>query len=156
MNPVPITPAHLNWPSTIGNLLLNYGTLDFLVFCFLRDQLSPEEFAKVRDWHLKDRLRRIAQHLQEVKCPAEQQNEFAQLARRLEPIRELRNHIAHGHMYFRIDEETKQLTVTVFRAKDLDTGWTPDAKHVELPELLAGLKTLNELIESFQSIAGFK
>ena len=156
MNPVPIVSARLDWPSAVGNFLLNYGTLDFLVFCFLKDHLPPEEFAKVKDWHFKDRLGRIAQHLQEAKCPAEQQNEFAQLFRRLEPIRELRNHIAHGHMYFRIDEETRQPTVTVFRAKDLDTGWTPDAKHVEFPELLAALKTLTELIESFQSLAGFK
>lgn len=156
MNPVPIEPARLDWPSAIGNFLLNYGTLDFLVFCFLKDHLSPEEFAKVRNWHLKDRLRRIAQHLQEAKCSIEQQNEFAHLAGRLEPIRELRNHIAHGHMYFRFDEETRQPTVTVFRAKDVDTGWTPDAKHVEFPELLTGLETLNELIEGFQRVAGFK
>ncbi len=153
---VPITPARLDWPSAIGNLLLNYGTLDFLVFCFLKDHLSPEEFARVKNWHFKDRLSRIAQHLLEAKCPAGQQNEFDQLLRRLEPIRDLRNHIAHGHMYFRIDEETKKPKVTVLRAKDLDTGCNPDTKHVEFSELLTGLKTLNDLAEDFQRIAGFK
>lgn len=156
INPDLIMPARLDWPSAIGNLLLNYGTLDFLVFCFLKDHLSAEEFAKVRDWHFKDRLGRIAQHLQEAKCPVEQQNQFAELVRQLEPIRELRNHIAHGHMYLRIDEETRQLTATVFQAKDLGLGWTPDANHVEFPELLADLNTLNELIQSFQNLAGFK
>src|SRR5205085_9794035 len=98
MNLVPIVPARLDWPSTIGNFLLNFGTLDFLVFCFLKDHLSVEEFAKVKGWHFKDRLDRITQHMQEAKNPVEQQQEFAQLVTRLMPLRELRNHIAHGHL----------------------------------------------------------
>jgi hypothetical protein len=155
MNPVPIIPARLDWPSAIGNFLLNYGTLDYFVFCFLKDHLSVEEFAKVKEWHLKNRLDRIAQHLQEKTFPAEQQKEFAQLVTRLEPIRELRNHIAHGHMYCRIDEVTKQLAVTLFKAKDVDTGFEPGAKHVEFPELLTALSTLRELTEGFERLAGF-
>ncbi len=153
---VPIVPSRLDWPSTIGSFLLNYGTLDYFVFCFLKDHLAPEEFDKVKEWHFKDRLERIIQYLQEAKFPAEQQRDFTQLVARLEPIRELRNHIAHGHMYFRVDEKTQKPTVTLFMAKDLDTGWMPDAKHVEFPELLAALKTLNELIEKFQWLAGFQ
>ncbi len=156
MNPVPILPDRLDWSSAIGNFLLNYGTLDYLVFCFLKDHLSSEEFAKLKEWHLKNRLDRIAQHMQEANFPADQQQQFARLVTRLEPIRELRNHIAHGHMYVRIDEQTQKPTVTVFRAKDLDTGFLPDAKHVEFPELLAALNMLTELIEDFQCLAGFK
>lgn len=152
MKHVPIAPSRLDWPSAIGNFLLNFGTLDFFVFCFLKDHLSPEEFAKLKDWHLNDRLRRIAQQLKEAKYPDEKQKEFAELFMRLEPIRELRNHIAHGHMYSRFDEETNEIKVSVFKAKDLDTGWTPGAKHVEFSELLEGLKMLDELIERFQSI----
>ena len=101
-------------------------------------------------------MRRMGQHMQEAKFSEEQQKDFAQLVNRLEPIRELRNHIAHGHMYCRIDDQSHKPTVTVFKAKDLDTGWMPDAKHVEFPELLAALKELNELIEGFQNLAGFK
>jgi hypothetical protein len=43
----------------------------------------------------------------------------------------------------------------LFKAKNLDTGWIPDAKHVEFPELLAALKALTELNEGFQRLAGF-
>ena len=156
MNPVPILPARLDWPSAIGNFLLNFGTLDYFVFCFLKDHLSVDEFDKVKEWHFKDRIDRVGQHMQEAKFPAEQQREFAELVTRLEPIRELRNHIAHGHMLWRLDEKTKQPTVTVFKAKDLDTGSMPDAKHVEFAELLAALKTLTGLIEDFQRLAGFQ
>jgi hypothetical protein len=156
MSTVPILPARLDWPSTIGNFLLNFGTLDYFVFCFLKDHLSVEEFAKVKEWHLKTRLDRIAQQMQEADFPAEQQKEFAQLVTLLEPIRELRNHIAHGHLYCRIDEVTKQPVVTLFKAKDLDTGFEPNANHIEFPELLAALGVLRELTEGFERLAGFE
>ena len=136
--------------------MLNFGTLDLLVFCFLKDHLPPEEFDKVKECHFKDRLSRINQHMQEAKFPAEQQKNFTQLVTRLDPIREIRNHIAHGHMYFRIDEPTEKPTVTLFKAKDLDTGFLPGAKHLEFSELLTALQTLNELIKEFQLLAGFK
>ena len=119
--------------------MLNWGALELFVFCFLKDHLPPEEFAKVKEWHFKDRLKRLAEHMQEAQFPQQQQKEFAQLVMRLEPIRELRNHIAHGHMYARIDEKTCQSTVTVFKAKDVDTGFDPEAKHVDFAELLLNL-----------------
>ena len=150
------TRAPTNSASAIGNFLLNYGTLDYFVFVYLKDHLSPSEFAAVKEWHFKDRVMKIAQHLKDAGYPAEQQLAFARLLERLEPIRELRNHIAHGHMYFRLDAETLMPTVTLFKAKDLDTGFLPDSNHVEFDELLAALKTLTELIEEFQRLAGFK
>ena len=52
--------------------------------------------------------------------------------------------------------ETQKPTVTVFKAKDLDTGLSPESKHVEFAELQAALGTLNALIEEFQRLAGFK
>lgn len=59
-------------------------------------------------------------------------------------------------MYTRLDPTTCAPTVTVFRAKDVDTGWSPDSRHVEFAELQAGLKTLSDLIEELQTMAGFK
>ena len=156
MSSVPIISDRLDWSSAIGLFLINYGTLDHFVFVFLKDHLATEEFANVKEWHFKDRVARIAQHLEDSKYPAEQQTAFARLRKRLEPVRELRNHIKHGHMYVRLDAQTQKPTVTVFKAKDLDTGLSPDSKHVEFPELQAALGTLDELIEEFQRIAGFK
>ena len=52
--------------------------------------------------------------------------------------------------------ETQEPTVTVFRAKDLDSGFLPDSTHVEFPELLAALSPLNELLKDLDRIAGFK
>jgi hypothetical protein len=156
MNPVPIVPARLDWPSAIGNFLLNFGTLDWHVFGFLKDHLAPEEFAKVREWHFKDRVGRITQLLQQPGFTAEQQNAFAQMLTRMEQVRELRNHIAHGHMHMQFDPKIMQAKVTVFKAKDLDMDSWPDAKHVEFSELLEAMKTLSELIEEFDRLSGFQ
>jgi hypothetical protein len=92
-----ILPARLDWPSAIGNFLLNFGALEYFVFVFLKDGLTPEEFSKVKEWHFKDRLNRIARLLAERRYPAVTQKEFTQLVERIEQLRELRNHIAHGH-----------------------------------------------------------
>jgi len=151
---IPIAPARLDWPSMIGNFLLNYGTLDYLVFVFLKDHLSTREFATGREWHFKDRMERIAQHLKDAKYSAKQQSAFAELAKRLEPIRELRNHVAHGHMYLRM--ESGQPTITVFKAKDLDSGFLPGSKHVKFSELLEAASELTAIIDEFQLLTGFR
>ncbi|MEY4918395.1 MAG: hypothetical protein RL616_2308 [Verrucomicrobiota bacterium] len=149
-------PARLDWPSAIGNFLLNFGTLDYLVFVFLKDHLSSDEFAIVREWHFKDRVTRMGEQLKAANYPADQQATFARLVERLNPIRELRNHIAHGHFYLRFDPETQKPIVSVFKAKDLDTGFLPDSKHLEFTELQAALSTLTELTEGFKRFAGFE
>lgn len=156
IEPLQILPARWDWPSAIGNFILNFGSLDYFVFVFLKDHLPTAEFNKVRDWHLKDRLARIARHLKEENCPAEQQAAFASIVSRLEPLRELRNQIAHGHLMVRFDEESSQPKITVFQGKDLDTALLPAAKHVTFEEILAAFKLLLELCEEFQRFAGFE
>jgi|SRR6266850_1178979 len=153
---VSILPESLDWPSAVGNFVVNFSTLDYLVFVFLKDHLSTNEFAKIQNWHCKDRVNRIAQHLKDAAYPTEQQAEFEQLVERLKPIRDLRNHIAHGYMHNSFDADPKKRKFTLFQAKDLDTEFLPGSKHVEFAELLDALSKLNELIEEFQRLAGFE
>jgi len=54
MNSLPILPERLDWSSAIGLFLINFGTLEYLVFVFLKDHLPPEHFEKVRKLHFKD------------------------------------------------------------------------------------------------------
>ncbi|MDX2079951.1 MAG: hypothetical protein SFU53_04145 [Terrimicrobiaceae bacterium] len=42
--PLQILPARWDWPSAIGNFILNFGSLDYLVFVFLKDHLPAAEF----------------------------------------------------------------------------------------------------------------
>jgi hypothetical protein len=55
-------------------------------------------------------------------------------------------------MYVRLDPATQKPIVTVFKAKDVDTGLLPDSKHVEFAELVSALTTLTGLIEEFRSL----
>ena len=156
MSSAPLLPARLDWPSAIGLFLINYGTLDYSAFVFLKDYLPGDEFARVKERSFKDRVEKIGQLLKDAKYPPDEQIGFARLLKRLQPIRELRNHIAHGHMYLTFDANPERRKLTLFQAKDVDTGLLPESKHVEFPELLAALSTLNELIEEFQSLTGFR
>lgn len=85
MNQVPILPNRLDWPSAIGNFLLNFGTLEYLVFGFLKDHLRPEEFDRVKERHLKDRLNRIEQQLRDEGYPPHEQKAFAVLVEEQKP-----------------------------------------------------------------------
>jgi len=156
MNPVPILPDRLDWPSAIGNFLLNFGTLEYLVFVFLKDHLRPEEFDRVKEYHLKDRLNLIEQQLKQEGHPPHEQRAFAVLVEAIGPIRDLRNRLAHGHLCTRYDVQTKKWSVTVFKAKDVDTGFLPTSKHVEFEDLVTALGRLTELIEELQRFVGFK
>ncbi|HWV98764.1 MAG TPA: hypothetical protein VNZ64_03625 [Candidatus Acidoferrum sp.] len=154
MKSAPILPAQLDWPSAVGSFILNFGTLDHLLFVFLQDHLPPDEFATGKQWHFKDRLSRIAQYLKEAGYPAAKQTAYATLLTFIEPIRALRNHIAHGHLYLRIDPKTQTPALTLFQAKDLDKSLTPDSNHVAFDELLTASETLTRLNEQLQQLCG--
>ncbi|HEX7858993.1 MAG TPA: hypothetical protein VF773_01560 [Verrucomicrobiae bacterium] len=122
-----LLPARLDWPSAIGNFLLNFGSLEWLVSVYLKDRLPAGEFERLRDWHFRDRLTRVAQEFANRSYPAEQQAAFRELVERIESIRELRNHIAHGHMRLGVDSATNLRVVTLSKARDIDMADSPDA-----------------------------
>ena len=155
MSSTPIWSDHSDWPSAIGNFILYYGILDYLVFVFLKDHLSEKDFGSVEELHFHDRVQKVAQLVKEG-YPAEQQITVARLVERLNPVRDLRNHIAHGHLYLRFDAETKKPIVSLLRAKDLDAGALPGTKHLEFEELLGASATLKDLIEELERMCGFK
>src|SRR5688572_599660 len=98
MNSAPIFPARLDWPSTIGHFLLNFGVIDYLIIVYLKDNLEAVEFAKVKERPFNDRVSRISKHLRDNNVSPEHQQEFERMRQRLDPVRALRNHIAHGYL----------------------------------------------------------
>lgn len=125
------------------------------MFVYLKDHLASDVYAKVREWHLKNRLERIAEHLVETNATKEQQAEFDGIVKRLDPIRELRNHLAHGHMFLTFDAQSHQPSVTILKAKDLDMQDAPDCRQLPYQELLAADQELKGVIDDFQRLAGF-
>src|SRR5262245_50317835 len=92
----PILPERLNWSSAIGLFIINYGVLDLLVQDFLETTVSPEDFSRIRERPFGDRIERIKQHVGETSYPVEKRQQFDDFFRHLDPVRNLRNHIAHG------------------------------------------------------------
>lgn len=146
----------LSWSSAIGIFITNFGMLDLHVQDFLESLLPPAEFLKVKDDPFYDRVELIKQRLGEADCTVMNKAEFAQFFHRLDPIRQTRNHFAHGILRFGLAPDQKSYILTLSIPRDLDDSNPSGARHLEFAELQAELKTLNELIEEFERLAGFK
>jgi hypothetical protein len=149
-----LTPARLDWPSVIGNFMLNFGVLDLHVLDSLESRLTPETFAMVRGWHLRDRLDLLKQHLPRDSHSKLTRERFERFFERLEPIRELRNHIAHGTMRLGLTADSNTWEVTLSLPRDLDASNSPEARHVTFEELDQARNELGQLIEEFEELDG--
>lgn len=127
--------------------------LDLHVQDFLEALLSPEQFLKMKERPFYDRVERIKQRLGEADCVVVHKTEFEQFFRRLDPLRETRNHIAHGILRIGLAADQRTFVQTLSLPKELDGA---EARHLEFAELLAELKTLNHLIEEFQRLTGLQ
>jgi hypothetical protein len=156
MSQATILPADLNWPSAVGNFLLNFGTLEYFVMVFLKDHLPTDDYARARKLHLKDRLNVIVKHLRKHDYPAKDQEAFTRLCDQLAPYRDIRNQLAHGHLMVRVDPSSGQLKVSIMNVVDLDAAHEPDTIHVEYSDLMNALPILTGLIEQFSDLASFK
>ena len=154
VNSAPILPARLDWPSAIGNFLMNFGALHYLVIEHLNTSLEASEFARYKERPFKDQIMRIAQHLQQNPSAIEKQREFQLLLNRLDAVRTLRNHIAHGHMLCRLDPASGSWVVSITLPKDLDVPYVAETVHLTFDELRTRLDELRELIEAFKRFAG--
>lgn len=148
----PILPARLDWPSAIGNFILNYGALDWHVFVFLERRMPPDQFAKIRSEHFQERVTRVRKLVATGDFSTEQKQAFEQFFTRLESVRELRNHIAHGHLLVRISAVGKTPVLTLSLPKDLDATEAAETRHLEFEELTKAQSELAALIDEFQKL----
>jgi hypothetical protein len=148
----PIMPARLDWPSAIGNFLLNFGTLDLMLLDCLESQLPPDEFEKVKTWHFRDRIERLKKQLAPPADPGGVLLEIEDLFSRIDRMRELRNHLAHGTMRLNMAAD-QSWEVTVTLPHDLTGGCSLDARHVSFKELESAIQELPKLIEDFKKVA---
>ena len=150
----PMMPDRPCWVSTIGLFIINFGTLDLHVQDYLETHLPPEEFAKFKNRHFRERIARIQEHATRANHATEKKQAIEQFFVRLEPIRELRNHIAHGILRMTLAEDQKTLAMTLSLPRDLDGSASPDARHLTFEELLSALTALTALIEEFEKLFG--
>jgi hypothetical protein len=146
--PTPIfTGPQLDWASAIGLFIINFGMLDWLMLEFLERNLGPEEFAKVKHQHFQDRLSKV----KGLACDPNQPPEWKAFFARLDSIRKLRNHIAHGHFLARMDEKGN-VVMTLSLPKNLDVAHEPETRHVTFREMEVAHRQLKEVIEEFRAL----
>jgi hypothetical protein len=151
---IPVVPARLDWPSAIGNFILNYGVLDWRVLVFLEARLPAGEFARIKGKHFQDRIALVKSLVASGQYSDEQRQAFGKIFIRLDPIRELRNHIAHGHILSRWQADSKTWKVSLALPQDLDVLDAPKTRHLEFADLLDASAGLTELIGEFQRLTG--
>jgi len=144
----------LDWAPAIGLFSTNFGQLDLAVQNFLETNLSPEEFVQFKDRHFSDRIERIREHVQQPGFSVEKGDEFEKLVLRLEPIREIRNQIAHGLMRMGLAEDLKTWTITLSLSRDADGTNSPEARHLTFTELLKASTDIADLTDDFKKWDG--
>ena len=147
----PIIPDQLSWASTIGLFIINFGTLNLFVQDYLENSLPAEEFARFKDRHFQDRIERIQKHVTQPEFSAAEREQFEEWAARLGPIREIRNHIAHGLLRLSLAADKKTLALTISLPRDLDGSNSAEARHLSLEELLKASTELTDLAEAFRA-----
>lgn len=150
----PIMPDRLCWASTIGLFIINFGTLDLHVQDFLENNLSPVEFAKFKERHFHDRVERIKAHVRQTGYEREKRQAMDEFFVRLEPVRELRNHVAHGLLRMALAEDGKAWIITLSLPRNLDGTNSPEARHLRFEELLQASTALTDLSEDFMRLFG--
>jgi len=155
-----VTPVfadeRLDWASAIGLFIINYGVLDWHFLVFLESRIPPTDFAKLKgeQKHFQDRVARVKLLIESDQYSEEQKAAFGKFLDRVDPIRTLRNHIAHGHILMRAAVDGKSPTLTLSLPKHLDTNYAPETRHVEFQELTTALDKLTALIEEFPKLTG--
>lgn len=144
--------TRLDWASAVGLFIINYGMLDYCVLDFLEFRLPREQFDDLKNKHFQDRIKSVKRLVAGDGYSAEQKHDFAEFFQRLDPIRELRNHIAHGHLLVSMDEQSKTFIMTLSLPKNLDQVHASDSRHLPFQELTNALSELKYLIEKFKHL----
>ncbi|HWQ91038.1 MAG TPA: hypothetical protein VN673_05150 [Clostridia bacterium] len=152
---VPVLSNNADWSSTIGNFVINFGMLDLHVQDFLESLLPPNQFSSAKELLLHKRVELIREILGKSNFPPEKTAAWMHWYQRLDELRRLRNHITHSVLRLGIATDGA-IAHTLSLPRELDDYDSGEAKHMTFDQLQEALKTLNALIEEFQSLAGFK
>ena len=149
--PPAVTIQH--WSSAIGLFIINFGALDYLLLSLLQSHLASAEFALIRNRHFKDRIARLRALVQADSFSSEQKQAFEEFFRSLEPVRELRNHIAHGYILCRVSDDGKTHALTISMPADLDSPGNGAPIQLSHEAVQTALSQLTGLIESLRHLA---
>lgn len=148
-------PAHWDLPSAIGQLFLSFGALEYFVLTYLERHLPPREFQEMKSKPFDQRLKRVALHFGSQNASPGNIVAFNQLVAQLDPIRDLRNQIAHAYIFAQQDP-VGGIKICLFQVNDLDAEHHPDSQPVQFEDLKNAIEKLPGLIEEFKLLTGWQ
>ena len=155
----PIFPARWDWPSTIGNFILNFSALDVALIEILKRCLPEDKWAALRKRSFQERAERFRDIVVHDSRFDSHRPAFLAFLDRLEPIRDLRNHLAHATLVRHLSEDGQSCTQTLSLPRDVHGLDPNDARDVTFDELFAQLQPLADLTSQLISLgnqAGLK
>ena len=135
----------------VGQLLLNFGQLDYLVFCVLQRVLPEKDYQDTKRCHLTDRVNQMIERL--TAADASRKPHLEQWHAAFLPVRDLRNHLAHGYLQLVLNHDPKLISLRIRQARDWDGE---EVTEVGFDELQQCFEKLSALIEQLQPLAGFQ
>jgi hypothetical protein len=91
MKPPQKSPSLTDWSFAVGDFMIKFGCLEYLVNVYLKENLDSTEFANVSKRSLKDRLAKLMS-LHYGRSSAAKAH-FQYLLSRIKSIRDLRNRL---------------------------------------------------------------
>jgi hypothetical protein len=146
-------PARLDWPSAIGNIILNFGAMDWHLTVFLEKHLPEAKFMAVKNLSFQERAKRVKSVMEKTAEFSRKRSEAKQFFARLEQIRLLRNQIAHGQLAVKMNEKCEIESVALTQSRELG-GEPGQAQPLRFNGLVKAMTELGRLLEEFQTLSG--
>lgn len=137
----PIFSPNLNWSSVIGLFLLNFAALEIVLLELLKSRMKAEAWNALKKESFHDRVLRLRRLGTEKPAQAIEDG----LMKRLEAVRDLRNHLAHSTLVNTFSEDLKSCEQRLVMIKDYVFN-EDGGREVSMEELLKRNKDLADLV----------
>jgi hypothetical protein len=150
-------PCRWDWPSSIGSFLLQFGHLEFLVSVYLQNRLPADGFEAVRRKPFDEQVQCAGELFA---ATPERREAYGQFRQQLDPLRKLRNQIAHGTMHVVLRPDESVPAAGIVQTRDQSACCSRETEMVTLPKLCEQLQALSGALTEFQRLtdadAGWK
>ena len=140
----PTTPDRFDWPSTIGNFILNFGALELAVLETLKRALPEARWGRLAKLSFHERVHCLRRLIEDSRFDAHRAD-FLRFFERLEPMRDLRNHLAHAVMTNTVSEDLNTCTQALKLPHQVSGLSNEECRGVCFEELFQQLQPLADL-----------
>jgi hypothetical protein len=154
----PIVPQHLDWPSLVGHVILNFGMLEKVLFGLLVDRTEEAKRVRLAKESFQERVVRLKAMVAidaALRAKVEELEELDGFFERMERARVLRNHVAHGVLTHSFGEDAETLVQKLMLPKDASWVAYPEGRTWSFEEILKECSVVGELVDEVARLGGW-